>query len=119
MKFAPPALFFCLLGLGYSFVQEQPQPIQARNVEQEVLNMQKTVNSAIDIAEQKYIKKGPSPTPSPDDGKISICRCNGSKVMVHGDGHQTPCQCTTKPGGCVCKPLNPPLPPEEMNNENQ
>lgn len=31
------------------------------------------------------------------------CKCNGTEVMVHGDGHKTPCQClTTGDRKCKC-----------------
>lgn len=46
----------------------------------------------------------PSETPDPPTpGPISKCECNGSKVMVHGDGHKTPCQCFNEGDGvCNC-----------------
>jgi len=38
-----------------------------------------------------------------DDEVISECDCNGSKVIVHGDGHKTPCQCLNSSSGkCEC-----------------
>lgn len=34
---------------------------------------------------------------------VEECDCAGSKVMVHGDGHTTPCQCfNTGDGKCKC-----------------
>jgi len=44
----------------------------------------------------------PQSTPNvlPDDSK---CDCRGSKTMVHGDGHRTPCQCYNEgDGACDC-----------------
>ena len=31
------------------------------------------------------------------------CECNGTKELIHGDGHKTPCPCTESPEGCKCK----------------
>lgn len=33
------------------------------------------------------------------EDEITKCTCNGSKVIVHGDGHKTPCPCDV----CTCK----------------
>ena len=42
-----------------------------------------------------------SKKPKPDE--VEKCDCGGSKVMVHGDGHKTPCQCfNTGDGVCRC-----------------
>lgn len=44
----------------------------------------------------------PQSTPDtvPDDAR---CDCRGSKIMVHGDGHRTPCQCYNEnDGACNC-----------------
>ncbi len=32
------------------------------------------------------------------------CECNGTKELIHGDGHKTPCPCSESPQGCQCKP---------------
>lgn len=40
-----------------------------------------------------------------DDKKeetIEKCSCDGSKVMVHGDGHKTPCKCINNGKECKC-----------------
>lgn len=84
----------------------------SRNVEESVMKTKKIVNDVLDKNEKKIVNEKPEPEPSPNPDTL-ICRCNGSKVITHGDGHQTPCQCNSKPGGCICKPLNPPLPREE------
>jgi thiol-disulfide isomerase/thioredoxin len=42
-------------------------------------------------------------TDDTDDELIGECDCNGSKVIVHGDGHKTPCQCLNSSSGkCEC-----------------
>lgn len=33
------------------------------------------------------------------EDEITKCTCNGSKVIIHGDGHKTPCPCDV----CTCK----------------
>ncbi len=49
-----------------------------------------------------YIVNSQTETPKPDN--VSECDCNGSKEMIHGDGHKTPCQCfNTGDGTCNCK----------------
>lgn len=43
----------------------------------------------------------PDPPPAPDP--VTKCDCDGSKVMIHGDGHKTPCQCFNEGDGvCNC-----------------
>jgi thiol-disulfide isomerase/thioredoxin len=43
----------------------------------------------------------PDPPPTPDP--VTKCDCDGSKVMIHGDGHKTPCQCFNEGDGvCNC-----------------
>lgn len=38
-----------------------------------------------------------------DESVNSVCKCNGTKVQVHGDGHKTPCKCFLSEGGvCNC-----------------
>lgn len=32
------------------------------------------------------------------------CECRGKKVIVHGDGHKTPCPCLSDGSSCNCKP---------------
>jgi hypothetical protein len=49
-----------------------------------------------------YIVNSQTEIPQPDN--VSECDCNGSKEMIHGDGHKTPCQCfNTGDGTCKCK----------------
>lgn len=88
-------------------INSKDNKFTARNVEDSVMKTQKRVNDILDKNEKIFEKKEPEPNPD-----TLVCRCNGSKVITHGDGHQTPCQCNSKPGGCICKPLNPPLPKE-------
>lgn len=56
-------------------------------------NFKKEVSSAFDIAEKDIIKVVPN-TP------VAKCECNGTKEIIHGDGHRTPCPCPT--GQCQC-----------------
>jgi len=35
------------------------------------------------------------------------CECNGTKELIHGDGHKTPCPCTESPEGCQCRSTQP------------
>jgi len=35
------------------------------------------------------------------------CDCNGTKELIHGDGHKTPCPCSESPQGCQCRPAKP------------
>lgn len=91
---------------------DQGPNIAARNIEESVLQTQRLVNLTLDKTEKPLLSNNkPDPNPIPD---TLVCRCNGSKVITHGDGHQTSCQCSTKPGGCICKPLSPPLPPRDQ-----
>lgn len=47
-----------------------------------------------------------SETKSPIPDLVEKCDCDGSKVMVHGDGHKTPCQCfNTGDGKCKCSKI--------------
>lgn len=43
-----------------------------------------------------YKPDNPSP-PQPSE-----CECGGSEVIVHGDGHRTPCPCVAGGGKCEC-----------------
>lgn len=62
-----------------------------------------------------------------NDDEVAECKCNGTKVMVHGDGHKTPCQCfNTGDGICRCthngstpfpSPQPTPPPPEPVDPE--
>lgn len=40
-----------------------------------------------------------APEPTPPDGQC-CAECRGTGVIVHGDGHRTPCPC---PATCPCK----------------
>ena len=40
----------------------------------------------------------------PEGGDVqNECECRGTKELIHGDGHKTPCPCTESPEGCKCK----------------
>jgi hypothetical protein len=53
----------------------------------------KDVSMAFDNAEKDIIKVTP-------DIPVNKCECNGTKEIVHGDGHRTPCPCPA--GQCKC-----------------
>lgn len=38
-----------------------------------------------------------------EDSVIVKCECHGKKVIIHGDGHKTPCLCLNGSGSCSCK----------------
>lgn len=44
--------------------------------------------------EQKKEEEDKAPTPK--------CKCNGTEVIVHGDGHKTPCPCLGGNNKCNC-----------------
>ena len=73
----------------------EDQPI-AQKIEARVETSIKQANLALDGAEGKYIK-------SVDH---STCKCNGTKVITHGDGHKTPCLCNP----CKCSATPPAVP---------
>jgi hypothetical protein len=52
------------------------------------------VSASFDDTEKLIIKK--------TDDKVNQCECNGAKIIVHGDGHRTPCPCTGTSSGCKC-----------------
>lgn len=37
-----------------------------------------------------------------DDNDNTTCKCNGTEVIIHGDGHKTPCKCINEGGECNC-----------------
>jgi len=45
------------------------------------------------------------------------CECNGTKELIHGDGHKTPCPCTESPEGCKCRSAQPVTQGETKNTE--
>lgn len=53
-----------------------------------------SVSASFDDAEKSIIN-------TPDNNPVVKCDCNGSKIITHGDGHQTPCPCTAS-GECKC-----------------
>lgn len=77
----------------------EDQPI-AQKIEARVETSIKQANLALDGAEGKYIK-------SVDH---STCKCNGTKVITHGDGHKTPCLCNP----CKCSATPPAVPYAEF-----
>ena len=70
----------------------------SRNIETEVKAEVARVNLILDDSEKKYITK---PKPKPVN-PTNECKCNGTKEIVHGDGHKTPCTCSALPEGCKC-----------------
>lgn len=49
------------------------------------------------VANDKDVNVDITPEPSEE------CQCGGSKEIIHGDGHRTPCQCINSGGPCNCK----------------
>lgn len=52
------------------------------------------VSNAFDVAEKEVFSVKPTPKPDivgphPDPAK---CICKGTGIIVHGDGHKTPCE---------------------------
>ena len=45
------------------------------------------------------------------------CECNGTKELIHGDGHKTPCPCTESPEGCKCRSTQPVTQGEIKSND--
>jgi thiol-disulfide isomerase/thioredoxin len=43
-------------------------------------------------------------TANKEDTTEKKCECRGKKVIVHGDGHKTPCPCLNNGSSCNCKP---------------
>ena len=79
---------------------QKPQDNVGNNNVDSILN---EVNLAFDLAEKNILK---SKHYIPDDNVE--CSCNGTGVIVHGDGHETPCPCEV----CECE-APPTTPPEE------
>ena len=90
-----------LLGILFSVKSE----VSSRNslTNDEVYTIIKKTNEAFDLAEKNILKSKPD---NPDDNVE--CSCNGTGVIVHGDGHETPCPCEV----CECE-APPTTPPEE------
>lgn len=94
-----------ILGFGisavYFYQQNEVQNNQvygSRNIETEVKAEIERVNLILNDAEKKYIKTN---IPKPKPPNPIECSCGGTKEIVHGDGHKTPCPCGTN---CVCTP---------------
>lgn len=65
-------------------------------IDQDSLSQFKTsVSQAFDTAEKSILKV--------DNPIVNKCDCNGNKIIVHGDGHRTPCPCVGSATGCQCK----------------
>lgn len=93
-------LFSSVAFIFNRFGEDQPiiQKVEAR-IETSV----KQANMALDGAENKYIKGVDHTT----------CKCNGTKMITHGDGHKTPCLCNP----CKCSASPPAIPYAEFSNE--
>jgi hypothetical protein len=59
-----------------------------------VKSFSELVASSFEGAEKLIIKNPENP--------VNKCDCNGAKIIVHGDGHRTPCPCTGTSSGCQC-----------------
>lgn len=95
-----------LVAVGSFYLGQDQQTYGERNVDQAVSVLVTKANSALDQAEKKYIFKDIKPDPNTP----TVCKCNGTKEIVHGDGHKTPCTCNPcnckKPGESVVKECN-------------
>lgn len=63
---------------------------------------------AIDAARSEgyvaFIVNGDQKPIDNETDTATTCQCNGKKVIVHGDGHKTPCQCINSGDGiCRCE----------------
>ena len=99
MKYLYILVIGMFIGIEYSqykTIENENQVYGSRNIESELKSMTERVNLALDTSEKKYINK---PKVSPDNPN-NACKCNGTKEIVHGDGHKTPCTCEI----CRCKP---------------
>jgi len=63
-------------------------------IDQEALAKFKDLVSESFNDSEKLIIKNPD--------TVNRCECNGAKIIVHGDGHRTPCPCTGTTSGCKC-----------------
>lgn len=85
-----------LVAIGSFYLgQDQAPTYGERNVDQAISTLVVKANDALDQAEKKYIVKDQKPEPNTP----TKCQCNGTKEIVHGDGHKTPCTCSP----CECK----------------
>lgn len=55
--------------------------------------------AACQAAYASFSVDAPQPPPAPKPGEC-CGECKGTGVIVHGDGHRTPCAC---PSSCKCK----------------
>lgn len=63
---------------------------------------------AIDVTRSEgyvaFIVNGDQEPIDNETDTATTCECNGEKVIVHGDGHKTPCQCINSGDGvCRCE----------------
>lgn len=63
---------------------------------------------AIDVTRSEgyvaFIVNGDQKPIDNETDTATTCECNGEKVIVHGDGHKTPCQCINSGDGvCRCE----------------
>lgn len=74
-------------------VRIKDQVYSSDTVDVSTQELQKKANEAFDKAEKEVFKPKPKPDdivgPHPDPAK---CICKGTGIIVHGDGHKTPCE---------------------------
>jgi hypothetical protein len=57
-------------------------------------------SAAVSVAYAQFATEA-APQPAPEPPRPGCCTdCGGKGVIVHGDGHRTPCPC---PASCRCK----------------
>lgn len=74
-------------------VRIKDQVCASDSLDGSIQELQKKANEAFDKAEKEVLKPLPKPDdlvgPHPDPAK---CICKGTGIIVHGDGHKTPCE---------------------------
>lgn len=102
------------LFVGYTYneygqINEQAQVYGSRDLESDLKKEIGRVNTILDEAEKKHIKKENIPKPKPPAPEVG-CKCNGTGELIQPDGNKLKCQCSRDGGVCKCKPKEePPL----------
>lgn len=114
MNFKSIILLSIGLFIGYSYneysqINKQAEVYGSRDLQSDLKKEVDRVNTILDEAEKKYIKKDNIPKPAPPAPSIG-CKCNGTGELIQPDGNRLKCQCSRDGGICKCKPKEePPL----------
>jgi hypothetical protein len=107
-----------LIGYTYSGYDQASKQIQVygnRDIQSDLKKEVERINSILDTAEKKSIKKENVPKPTPPSPEIA-CKCSGTGEIIQPDGNKLKCQCLKDGGTCSCKPKEePPM----QNNQPQ